>query len=111
MTGDASPNIVLLRRAPGQFVMLTIARPDEPSPVLPRPMAIYGCDREAGTIEIDGQDVLFRVGCQAGTYIRKLCHDIGTALGTGAHMAQLRRTKAAGFTVFKRTSGGEYEKQ
>jgi H/ACA ribonucleoprotein complex subunit 4 len=42
-------------------------------------------------------DVLFVVGCQAGTYIRKLCHDIGEALGTGAHMGELRRTKAAGF--------------
>jgi H/ACA ribonucleoprotein complex subunit 4 len=48
-------------------------------------------------IEIQGQDVLFVVGCQAGTYIRKLCHDIGTALGVGAHMAELRRSKAAGF--------------
>lgn len=48
-------------------------------------------------LDIQGQDVLFVVGCQAGTYIRKLCHDIGDALGTGAHMAQLRRTKAAAF--------------
>lgn len=44
--------------------------------------------------EIEGQDVLFTVGCQAGTYIRKLCHDIGEKLGCGAHMAELRRTKA-----------------
>jgi H/ACA ribonucleoprotein complex subunit 4 len=49
-------------------------------------------------LDVQGQEVLFVVGCQAGTYIRKLCHDIGTALGTGAHMAELRRTKAAGFT-------------
>src|SRR5437016_9124990 len=28
-------------------------------------------------IEIDGREVLFRVGCQAGTYIRKLVYDIG----------------------------------
>ncbi len=40
------------------------------------------------------KDVLFRVGCQAGTYIRKLCVDVGRALGVGAHMAELRRTKA-----------------
>ena len=33
-----------------------------------------------------GDNVLFKVGCEAGTYIRKLCHDIGMALGTGAHM-------------------------
>jgi H/ACA ribonucleoprotein complex subunit 4 len=48
-------------------------------------------------LEIDGQDVLIKVGCQAGTYIRKLAHDIGQKLKVGAHMQQLRRTKAAGF--------------
>ena len=48
-------------------------------------------------LEIDGQDVLFKVGCEAGTYIRTLCVDIGKALGVGAHMAQLVRTKAGSF--------------
>ena len=45
----------------------------------------------------DNQDVLFRVECEAGTYIRKLCHDIGAVLGCGAHMAELRRTMAGAF--------------
>ncbi len=44
-------------------------------------------------LEIEEQDVLFYVGTQAGTYIRKLCHDMGQKLGVGAHMAQLIRTK------------------
>jgi H/ACA ribonucleoprotein complex subunit 4 len=48
-------------------------------------------------LEIDKQDVLFRVGCEAGTYIRKLCTDIGKKLKTGAHMAELIRTKAGPF--------------
>ncbi len=48
-------------------------------------------------LEAEEQDILFRVGCQAGTYIRKLCHDIGKKLKTGAHMQQLRRTKAGPF--------------
>ncbi|MBN1274704.1 RNA-guided pseudouridylation complex pseudouridine synthase subunit Cbf5 [Candidatus Woesearchaeota archaeon] len=48
-------------------------------------------------IEHDGADVLFRTGCQAGTYIRKLVHDLGQWLGCGAHMAELRRTKAGPF--------------
>lgn len=48
-------------------------------------------------IEKDGRDVLFKVGCEAGTYIRKLCHDIGRALGIGAHMTALRRTKVGDF--------------
>ncbi len=48
-------------------------------------------------IEIKGQDILMKIGCQAGTYIRKLLHDIGQKLEVGAHMAELRRTKAALF--------------
>ena len=49
-------------------------------------------------IEIDDRLVLFRVGCQAGTYIRKLVSDIGEVLGVGAHMRELRRTRAGPFT-------------
>ena len=48
-------------------------------------------------LEIDGKDILFRVGCEAGTYIRKLVHDMGKSLNAGAHMAELRRTKAGCF--------------
>jgi len=48
-------------------------------------------------LEVDENNVLFKVGCEAGTYIRKLCHDMGLALGTGAHMQELRRTKAGPF--------------
>jgi H/ACA ribonucleoprotein complex subunit 4 len=48
--------------------------------------------------EMDGRNVLFRVGCEGGTYIRKLCYDIGEILGVGAHMQELRRTRAGPFT-------------
>ncbi len=48
-------------------------------------------------LEIKDKDVLFLVGCQAGTYIRKLCSDIGHEVG-GGHMAELRRTKAGPFS-------------
>jgi H/ACA ribonucleoprotein complex subunit 4 len=48
-------------------------------------------------LEIKGRIVLFRVGCQAGTYIRKLCFDIGEALGVGGHMRELRRTRVGSF--------------
>ncbi len=48
-------------------------------------------------LELEGKNILFKVGCEAGTYIRKLCHDIGLALGTGAHMQELRRTKSGPF--------------
>lgn len=45
-------------------------------------------------LEIDARNVLFRVGCDAGTYIRTLCVDIGDALGVGATMEDLRRSKS-----------------
>ena len=46
---------------------------------------------------VDGRNVLFKVGCEGGTYIRKLCFDIGEILGVGAHMQELRRTRAGPF--------------
>lgn len=49
-------------------------------------------------LEIEGRDVLLRIGCQAGTYVRKICHDIGEVLGCGAHMQELRRTRSGPFT-------------
>ena len=49
-------------------------------------------------IEMDGRNVLFKVGCEGGTYIRKLCFDVGEILGVGAHMQELRRTRAGPFT-------------
>jgi len=49
-------------------------------------------------LEVEGRDVLFRVRCQSGTYVRTLCVDIGEALGVGAHLQDLRRTRTASFT-------------
>jgi len=49
-------------------------------------------------LEVSDRKVLLRIECESGTYIRKLCHDIGLALGTGGHMGHLRRTKTGPFT-------------
>ncbi len=46
----------------------------------------------------DNQSVLFKVKCEHGTYIRKLCTDIGEYVGVGAQMKELRRTKAGPLT-------------
>ena len=58
-----------------------------------RKRTIYSID----DIEIEGRQVLFRVGCQAGTYIRKLVYDMGEVLEVGAHMRELRRTRSGSF--------------
>ena len=47
--------------------------------------------------EIKDNHMLFTVGAEAGTYIRKLCHDVGVKLRVGAHMVELRRTKVGPF--------------
>ena len=48
-------------------------------------------------LEFKDQSALFNVGCQAGTYIRKLCFDMGEITLTGATMAELRRTRSGIF--------------
>jgi H/ACA ribonucleoprotein complex subunit 4 len=48
-------------------------------------------------LEVKEKDVMFIIGCQAGTYIRKICHDFGESINSGAHMKELRRTKAGPF--------------
>jgi H/ACA ribonucleoprotein complex subunit 4 len=48
-------------------------------------------------LERTDRQALLRIECEAGTYVRKLCHDLGLALGTGAHMGDLRRTATGTF--------------
>ncbi len=54
---------------------------------------------ELSIIGCDGADYILDVLCSKGTYIRTLCHDIGEALGCGACMSSLRRTKAGVFSI------------
>ena len=49
-------------------------------------------------LETSERDVLFKVDCEAGTYIRSLCVDIGDAMALGAHLQDLRRTRAGVLT-------------
>ena len=54
---------------------------------------------EIEMLEHTSKKTLFRVLCEGGTYIRNLCEDIGSALGSGAVMEQLIRTKSGPFTI------------
>ncbi|MAR67702.1 MAG: tRNA pseudouridine(55) synthase TruB [Crocinitomicaceae bacterium] len=44
-------------------------------------------------------EVNFRISCSKGTYIRALARDLGSAVNSGGHLIQLRRTKIGGFSV------------
>ena len=47
----------------------------------------------------DATEATVEVVCSPGTYIRSLAHDLGRALGPGAHLTGLRRTSSGGFTL------------
>lgn len=73
-----------------QFTGEIYQKPPQRSSVLrrTRTRTIY----ELEMLEQKERLVLLRVLCEAGTYIRKLCYDIGEILGQGATMIELRRT-------------------
>lgn len=61
-----------------------------------------GPDRRINVTDTSGLDLVtarIRIACSKGTYIRALARDLGEALGSGAHLSSLRRTKSGGFTV------------
>jgi tRNA pseudouridine55 synthase len=54
--------------------------------------------------------VHFKVVCSTGTYIRSLANDFGAALGCGAYLSELRRTRIGDFKVEDAVSMEEIEK-
>ena len=61
----------------------------------PRRVTIF----DLSVVDGAGADWTLRVRCSKGTYVRTLCHDIGQALGCGACMSSLTRTRAGRFTL------------
>lgn len=73
-----------------------LARKGETIEIEPRRCRVDGIE----LMEKTGEDrYRIRVMCGKGVYIRTLCHDIGRALGCGAHMASLERVQAGIFTI------------
>ncbi len=64
----------------------------------------------AGGLSRGVYDMTIRVHASAGTYIRTLAEDIGRKIGTGAHLAELRRTRAGRFDLSRSISLDELEK-
>jgi tRNA pseudouridine55 synthase len=60
----------------------------------PRRVTVYAFD----LMSFQLPDLSVVVRCSAGTYVRTLIHDLGLALGCGAHLTELRRTASGGFT-------------
>jgi tRNA pseudouridine55 synthase len=57
------------------------------------------CIQELTLLEVHGSEARLRAHCSGGTYMRSIAHDLGQALGYGAHLRDLRRIASAEFTL------------
>jgi len=56
-------------------------------------------------------EIYFKVVCSTGTYIRSLANDFGQALGTGAYLSSLRRTRIGNFLADDALSPQQFEEK
>ncbi|KAK3140969.1 hypothetical protein QOZ80_5AG0408370 [Eleusine coracana subsp. coracana] len=85
------------------------ARRGETVELSPRRISIYQFNIER-SLE-DRQNLIFRVSCSKGTYIRSLCADLGKALGSCAHLTALRRDSIGEYSVNDAWNFSELEEQ
>ncbi|MBE2234893.1 MAG: tRNA pseudouridine(55) synthase TruB [Anaerolinea sp.] len=71
------------------------ARAGEAVEVEPRPVMVY----ELTLLHLEGATLRLHVRCGAGVYVRSIAHDLGQALGCGAHLSALRRTAVGPFVA------------
>jgi tRNA pseudouridine55 synthase len=72
-----------------------MARQGEEVDLAPRIINVYSLE----VLEWAPPEAVVDVYCSSGTYVRSLANDLGKALGTGAHLVGLRRTKSGRFTL------------
>jgi len=84
-----------------------LARKGEAIVLEPRPVTIS----EFLITNIQLPDITFRVVCSTGTYIRSLANDFGAALGCGAYLGNLCRTRIGTFVLEDAKSPEEFEKE
>ncbi len=75
-----------------------------------KPRSIHISQLDILQMDLEEGTFLIEVTCSKGTYIRTLCHDIGTKLGTGAVMQSLVRTRVANFVIEEAVTLGELER-
>lgn len=71
------------------------ARRGETVEVKPRSVTIY----DLTLVSFDGTVLCAQITCSAGTYVRSIAHDLGQALGCGAHLSALQRLAVGDFTL------------
>lgn len=72
-----------------------LARQEKPVELTPVEVEVKRLEADG----LEGDQLRFRAVCSAGTYVRTLAHDLGHALGVGAHLSQLERTRVGEFSL------------
>jgi tRNA pseudouridine55 synthase len=103
-----------IQEATKQFIGTILQMPPQHSAIKKDGKRLYESARQGIEVKVDPRQITiqefeitkvnlpnieFRVLCSTGTYIRSLVHDFGQALGVGAYMSGLRRTKIGTFNV------------
>jgi tRNA pseudouridine55 synthase len=83
-----------------------LARRGEEVPTEPKEVTVYELSPMA---ELADGRLRFHLACSSGTYARGLAHDLGAALGVGAHLTELRRTRIGTFRVEDAVAVAELE--
>lgn len=73
----------------------------------PVPIEIYSME----VLNFQMPNLKLKISCSKGTYIRSIARDIGTALNSGAHLIQLRRTASGDFKIDNAITIEELEKK
>jgi tRNA pseudouridine55 synthase len=71
----------------------------------PVPVEVY----ELTLLEVTGPNARVRARCSGGTYLRSIAHELGQAMGCGAHIEELRRTLSGDFTIGQARTIAELE--
>ena len=111
-----------VQRAADNFVGIIQQTPPMFSAIKSHGQKLYEIARRGGTVEreartitvsslsvtgMENEDYILDICCSSGTYVRTLCHDIGTLLGCGGCMAELRRVASGDFKVEQAYTIGE----
>lgn len=88
----------------GGVKLYEMARRGEEVPVETKEVTVY---EFAPTSELADGSITFRLACTSGTYARSLAHDVGQALGCGAHLSALRRIKIGTFGIDQAVTLGQ----
>ena len=80
-----------------------LARAARPVTLAPVPVAVSRLELTG----VEGAVATLRVECSSGFYVRSLAHDLGVAIGVGAHLTELRRTRSGRFRLDQSVSIAE----